>query len=382
MSTQAFTEIGFAEIVAQNGGRVFRVGGCVRDSLMGRTPREVAFSIVGMVKKNFKTLFPEAEDAGKPFPVFHLVIDGVKREVAFARTEQKAGSGLKAFKVSAKPKITIEEDLFRRDTRVNSMAMDCLTGELIDPFQGREDIETKVLRANGQHFTDYPMNALRIAGQAACLGFKIETDTLQLVIRAGEGLAHEPVGRMAAELELVLSEAPEPGRFFRVLAKTGLLPIVFKELSQLSREAFEKTMVGLDAVAQATTNPKVRFAALGAALNKEGVGLWSSRMKLPGSWLDAAVTVSQTIHLLEAATPAKLVDTIYNLRRGSLTIEEFDLITKAAGLKIPQLGLLKEQMALPQEEAVPKHLKGREIGEWLREKHIELLARQLHSKYQ
>lgn len=378
MSTSVLTEKAFAEIIAKNGGRVFRVGGCVRDSFMGITPKDIDFSIVGMVKKNFKMLFPEAEDFGKSFPVFHLVIDGIKREVAFARTERKVGSGYKGFKVSAKPKITIEEDLCRRDTTMNSMALDCLTGEIIDPFHGREGIKAKVLRATGQHFSDDPMRALRLAGQSARFGFAIDCNTVPLVIAAREELAHEPVERMVAELGMVLSEAQEPGRFFKVLEETNLLQITFKEISDLSIGEFEKVIAGLDSVAKATQNSKVRFAALGVVLDKECLGLWNNRMKLPGGWMDAAVTVSQTISFLETPTPDKIVDTINKLKRGSLTIEEFDLITKAAELKIPQLGPLKAIMALPQGTVVPKTLKGKEIGEWLREKHVEAIARQLH----
>jgi tRNA nucleotidyltransferase (CCA-adding enzyme) len=207
MSTSVLTEKGFAEIIAKNGGRVFRVGGCVRDSLMGLTPKDIDFSIVGMVKKNFKILFPEAEECGKSFSVFRLAIDGIKREVAFARTERKVGSGYKGIKVSTKPKITIEEDLFRRDTTVNSIALDSLTGEIIDPFHGRKDIEAKVLRATSQHFSNDPMRAVRLTGQSARFGFAIDRDTLPLVIAAAEELAHEPVDRMLAELGKVLSEA-------------------------------------------------------------------------------------------------------------------------------------------------------------------------------
>jgi tRNA nucleotidyltransferase (CCA-adding enzyme) len=378
MSTNGLTERRFAEIIAENGGRVFRVGGCVRDNFMGVTPKDIDFSVVGMVKKNFKMLFPEAKECGKSFPVFHLAIDGIKREIAFARTEQKVGSGYKGFKVSAKPKITIEEDLFRRDTTVNSIAQDSLTGEIIDPYHGREDIEAKVLRATSQYFSDDPMRALRLAGQSARFGFTIEPDTLPLAIAAKEELAHEPVERMIVELGKVLSEAQEPGRFFKVLAETKLLQITFKEISDLSMEEFQRAMAGLDSVAKATLNSKVRFAALGLVLDKESLTLWNNRMTLPGEWLDAAIAFSQIIDFLENPTPDKIVDTITKLRRGSLTIEEYDLIAEAVGLKIPKLGPLKAAMALPQGEIVPKTLKGKEIGEWLREKYVEAISKQLH----
>jgi len=377
MSTSALTEMAFAEIIAQNGGRAYRVGGCVRDGFMGRTAKDVDFSIVGMVKKNFKLLFPEAEDCSKSVPIFHLVIDGSKREVAFARTERKVGSGCKEFKVSAKPKITIEEDLFRRDTTVNSMALDILTGEIIDPFHGREDIQAKVLRANGQHFSDDPMRALRLAGEAARFGFSIDRDTLPMVVAAQEDLARESAGRMAVELAVVLSEAQEPGRFFKILAETNLLQVTFKEIAALSTGEFARVMDGLDSVAKAAQNAKIRFATLGLVLDKESLGAWNNRMKLPGGWLDAAVTVNQTIEFLKKPTAAKIVDTINKLRRGSLTLEEFDLVTKAAGLNILQLGPLKAILALQPGAVVPATLQGKEIGKWLREKHVEAIEKHL-----
>lgn len=378
MSTSVLTEKGFAEIIAQNGGRVFRVGGCVRDSFMGVIPKDIDFSIVGMVKKNFKMLFPEAEECGKSFSVFRLSIDGIKREVAFARTERKVGSGYKGFKVSTKPKITIEEDLFRRDTTVNSMAIDILTGEIIDPFHGRKDVEAKVLRATSQHFSDDPMRALRLAGQSARFGFAIDHDTLHLAMAVAEELAHEPVERMVAEMGKVLSEAQEPGQFFNVLAKTNLLQITFKEIAELSKEDFGRVIAGLDAVAKATRSSKLRFAAFGLVLDKERLTLWNNRMKLPGDWLDAAVTVSEIIALLETPTPDKIVDTINKLRRGSLTIEEFDNIVIAAGLTIPKLCPLKDVMALPKGEVIPKELKGKEIREWVREKQVQAISKQLN----
>lgn len=375
MSTSVLTEKDFAEIIAKNGGRVFRVGDCVCDSFMGVTPKDIDFCIVGMVKKNFKMIFPEAEECAKSISVFRLGIDGITREVAFARTERKEGSG---YKVSTKPKITIEEDLFRRDITANSMAIDVLTGEIIDPYHGRRDIEGKIIRATSQHFSNDPMRAVRLAGQSARLGFDIDGDTLPLVSAAAEELVHKPVEQIATELGKVLSEAREPGRYFEVLAKTSLLQITFKEISDLSKEEFKGVIAGLDSVAKATQNSKLRFAAFGVVLGKEHLLLWNNRMTLPGDWLDAAVSVSEIIGSLENPTPDKIVDTINKLRRGSLTIEDFDLIAQAAGLKIPQLGPLKDIMVLPSGEVVPKTLKGKEIGEWLRAKHVKAISEHLH----
>lgn len=377
MGASVLTEQKFAEMIAENGGRVFRVGGCVRDSFMGIIPKDIDFSIVGMVKKNFKMIFPEAKECGKSFPVFHLAIDGVKREVAFARTEKKVGSGYKGFKVSAKPKITIEEDLFRRDTTINSMAQDSLTGEVIDPYHGIEDIKAKILRATSQHFSDDPMRALRLAGQSARFSFTIDQNTLPLAMAAGKELAQEPVERMIGELGKVLAEAKEPGIFYKVLAQLNLLEITFREIGELSEQEFERAIANLDLVAKVTQSAKLRFAALGIVLDKENLTSWNTRMTLPGEWLDAAVAVREVIDFLAEPTPEKIVATITKLRRGSLTIEEFDLISKAVGLEIPELSPLKAAMTLPQGEVVPKTLKGKEIGEWLRQKYVEAISKQL-----
>lgn len=376
MNKEILTEQTFAETIAAHGGRVFRVGGCVRDQFMGIIPKDIDFCIVGMVKKNFKEIFPTAKECGKAFPVFLLEIDGVKCEMAFARTERKVGPGYKGFRVSAKPKVTIEEDLFRRDTRINSIAMDCLTGEIVDPYHGAQDIAAKVLRATGPHFADDPIRALRLAGQSARFDFTIDPETLSLANAVGDELSQEPKERMLIELTKVLALAEQPGIFFRVLAETKLLPITFKELADLSAVNFELIMKSLDGVAKVTTIPKLRFAALGCVLDTEALARWNQVMILPGDWLDAATKVSTIVALLANPNPEKIVAMVTNLRRGSLSIEEFDTIAKSAGLSIPLLSPFKHAMASTPTD-IPKTLQGKEIGEWLRKKHVEVIAQLL-----
>lgn len=377
MNSTLLTERSFAEIIAANGGRVFRVGGCVRDQFMGVIPKDIDFSIVGMVKKNFKMLFPEAEEYGKSFPVFRLSIDGVKCELAFARTERKVSSGYKGFKISSKPKITIEEDLFRRDTTVNSIAMDCLTGEIIDPFNGIQDINNKILKATSQHFVDDPMRALRLAGQSARMGFTIQPETLIMASTVVDELRGEPTERMLIELTKVLNEAQKPATFFHVLAETKLLQMTFPEISDLSKENFERAMIILDGVAQVTKNPKVRFAALGLVLGREALLNWDNIMKLPGDWLDSAIAVGKITALLEILSSEKIVMAINSLRRGALSVEEFDMIARGAGLNLPILSTFKAAMAVSQRDAIPESIKGKEIGEWLRKKHVEVIGKLL-----
>lgn len=379
MNITIVTERIFAETIAANGGRVFRVGGCVRDQLIGVPPKDIDFCVVGMVKKNFKALFPDAQEYGKSFPVFRMLIDGIKCEVAFARTERKVGSGYKGFKISSSPKVTIEEDLFRRDTTVNSIAVDSLNGEIVDPFHGVQDIKEGILRATSQHFSDDPIRALRLAGQSARLGFKIDQETLHLAAAVVQELVEEPVERILLELTKVLEGASQPSRFFKVLAETDLLKTTFIEISDLSLESFQKAMAKLDLVAKVTSKPKLKFATLGLVLDREDLSKWNQRMTLPGEWLESAIVVGKIAKLLEFSTAENIVDVIYSLRRGSLSVQEFDIISQGAGLNILALGPLNASMMLLPDQTVPPDLRGKEVGDWLRMKHVEFISEQLSS---
>lgn len=377
MTDSLLSEQAFAEIIAANGGRLFRVGGCVRDRFMGVEPKDIDLCVVGMVKKNFKNLFPQAEEYGKSFPVFRLMLDGKKCEVAFARTERKVSSGYKGFKVASNPKITIEEDLYRRDLTINAIAVDSLTGEVIDPYKGIQDIENQVLRAIGPQFAEDPIRSLRLAGQAARFGFQVDRDTLALAQTVADELAGEPVERMFAELKRVLLEASKPASFFQLLAAMNLLFITFPEIAKLSADKIQLAMIHLNATAALSPDPKVRFASLGLTLTAEQLLQWNQRMTLPNEWLEAAVVAGKTVDLLKNCVPENLVTAIYQLSRGSLQVEDFDVMTTAAQLGFPSLSELKKLLnALPRAE-VPNALQGKELGKWLRTKHIEMITHHL-----
>lgn len=379
MEDTIITERLLAETIAANGGRLYRVGGCVRDAMRGLPPKDIDFCVVGMVKKNFKLLFPAAKECGQYFPVFRLLVEGCMCEVAFARTERKDGAGYKGFKIASNPKITIEQDLFRRDTTVNAIAVDSLTGAVTDPFGGLRDIGSKILRATGRHFADDPIRALRLAGQAARLAFEIDAATLLLAETVAGELENEPPERAVVELTKVLAAAQAPARFFTVLLQCGLLPIVFKELADLPQEKFERAMAQLDAVAKVTVSPKVRFAALGLELNPESLTRWNNRMTLPGEWLQAAAAAGKTMKTLEVLNPENIVAAIGGLRRGVLSAAEFDLISQAVNIHVPPLSEFKTLLTLERNVA-PAALQGKELGSWYRQKQIEAIAKVFAAK--
>lgn len=122
--------IDIAKLIEKLGGRLYLVGGAVRDTLLNRPIYDEDYAIVGLDKNEFINLFPNAHVRGKAFEVFDL--EG--KEFALARTEKKIGKGHKSFEITTGKNITIEEDLKRRDLSINAIAKDVLTGEIIDPF--------------------------------------------------------------------------------------------------------------------------------------------------------------------------------------------------------------------------------------------------------
>src|SRR5258706_11305978 len=132
--------------------KVYLVGGAVRDQLLGLPVQDRDFVVVGatpeqMVARGFKAV-------GSDFPVF--LHPQTKEEYALARTERKSGRGYKGFTVYAAPDVTLEDDLRRRDLTINAMAQD-ESGKLIDPFRGREDLRSGVLRHVSEAFSEDPV---------------------------------------------------------------------------------------------------------------------------------------------------------------------------------------------------------------------------------
>jgi tRNA nucleotidyltransferase (CCA-adding enzyme) len=99
------------------------VGGWVRDFLRQVPAHDKDYMVAGIDEEKFQQVFPKAPRVGKAFPVYLVEIDGHHAEVAFARKEEKKGAGYRGFVVEYGREVTLEEDLYRRDTTINSMAM-------------------------------------------------------------------------------------------------------------------------------------------------------------------------------------------------------------------------------------------------------------------
>jgi len=180
--------------------KIYKVGGCVRDFLLGLPPKDIDYVVVGSTPEEM--LHRGFEKVGAAFPVF--LKNG--EEYALARKERKVGAGYHGFEVVFDPSVTLEEDLYRRDLTINSMAMDIDTNEIIDPYNGRQDLTRGILRHTSEAFAEDPVRVLRTARFAARYGFDIDFDTLMLMRVIVSELDLVSTERIWAELQKGLME--------------------------------------------------------------------------------------------------------------------------------------------------------------------------------
>ena len=163
------------------GGRLFYVGGYVRDLFLNRATKDIDLLVTGLTFEEVQTLlteFFEVKFVGKSFGVFTFQHGGIHYDVALHRTETSTGDGHKDFKVQFDPNLPIEQDLKRRDFTFNAMAKDAYCGQLIDPFGGKRDLERKIVKQVTENSIkeDY-LRALRAIQFAARFGFSIDKET-------------------------------------------------------------------------------------------------------------------------------------------------------------------------------------------------------------
>lgn len=326
-------------------GTVYLVGGAVRDELLGLPVTEKDWLVVGvnpetMLEKGFITV-------GKDFPVF--LHPETKEEYALARTERKTAVGYHGFQFHTSPEVTLEDDLIRRDLTINAIAKDA-QGRIIDPFQGQQDLDRKILRHVSDAFIEDPVRILRIARFAARfahLGFTIADETLALMkqmVARGEvdALIAE---RIFKEFNRALTEK-SPEVFIQILRDCGALKVIFPEIDNLfgipnpplwhpEIDTGIHSLMVLQQCARISGDASVRFAALCHDLGKAKTpkNHWPShkghekagvpiikelcqRIKAPKSWCELA-SLSSEFHLhchrLMEMKPETIVKTLEKL---------------------------------------------------------------------
>lgn len=399
------TEKDFAKKIDNLGGTAYLVGGAVRDKFRGVKAHDRDYCICGVDEKTFAENFPDALKFGKSFPVYSIAIESKMCEVAFARTEKKIGTGYRGFSVNFDKNVTIEEDLFRRDTTINAMAIKILSGELIDPFGGKKDVEQKKIRAVSKHFVDDPVRALRAARQSAQFNFEITPETLTSMNLCAVELAEESGERIFAELENAL-KTDKPSIFFRSLDKSNLLQIAFPEIFQLKGkiqptefhpegDAYEHSLQILDEVAKVNRKPEIRFAALVHDIGKgttppemlphhynhEKRGLkvfekMAEKIPLPNDWKKiAAFVIREHMRAPLLSKAGKITELLLKIHFSKISVEDFNDIIRADHKSLPSYlesakFFIDEFLKISGKNAPPE-LKGAKIGKWLFEERIK-----------
>ncbi|UZE17468.1 multifunctional CCA addition/repair protein [Pseudomonas sp. B21-054] len=212
--------------------QIYKVGGAVRDRLLGIPVTDVDRVVVGataeeMLAKGFRPV-------GADFPVFLDPKTG--EEYALARTERKSGRGYGGFVFHANPEVTLEQDLIRRDLTINAMAEDD-NGHLTDPYHGQCDLEARILRHVSPAFAEDPLRVLRVARFAARyapLGFKVADETLELMRQLSDSGELEALTaeRSWKEISRALMEN-QPQVFIQVLRDCAALKVLMPEVDAL-----------------------------------------------------------------------------------------------------------------------------------------------------
>jgi len=399
---------------------VYLVGGAVRDRLLGRPVHERDWVVVGASPEELER--DGFVPVGREFPVF--LHPQTHEEYALARLERKVGLGYRGFTTQFSADVTLEEDLKRRDLTINAMA-ETPSGEIIDPYGGRRDLQARLLRHVSEAFIEDPVRILRVARFAARyadLGFRVADDTLALMKRmteSGEVDALVPE-RVWQETERALGET-RPDVFFETLRSCGALAKIFPEVAALygipqpprwhpEVDTGLHVMLVVRYAARINAPVIVRFAALvhdlGKALSppekwpshhgheEAGVPLIEdlcARLKVPNGYRELAILTARyhpQVHRvaeLRASTLLKLLESVDAFRRPE-RFHELLLACESdargrAGLEnqpYPQADYLLQvreaaaAVTLSDEER--QTLKGPFLGERLREKRLAAIT--------
>jgi len=218
--------------VAAEGGRAMFVGGCVRDELMGRVPKDWDLEVYGIESETLRGILDACGDVkvvGEAFAVYKL---GEHLDVSIPRRERKVGKGHRGFIAEGDPSMSFEEACSRRDFRVNAILKDPLTNEIVDPFNGSGDIEKKILRmVSRDTFAEDSLRVLRAAQFAARFEFDIEPETVELCKTID--VTDLPKERVWGEIEKLLLIARTPSTGLKWLYDLGVVDQLFPELKSL-----------------------------------------------------------------------------------------------------------------------------------------------------
>lgn len=286
---------------------LYVVGGAVRDRLLGKTPKDLDYVVVGETPETMINL--GFTKVGADFPVFLHPESG--DEYALARTERSTGIGYNDFETDYNPKVTLEDDLARRDLTVNAMAVpvafwdhDDWQDYIIDPHNGLDDIKAQILRHTTEAFKEDPLRILRVARFSARYGWEVDHSTYSLMMGMRDmvyptfyleegGLVPE---RVWAELSRAMME-PYAWKFFEVLENCALERVVFPHfnLNRILDDTYMVSFLPCEELGRAVKNNlslEQRYAMVASDLSQDQ----HTEMKVPLDCSKMALAVGELIN--------------------------------------------------------------------------------------
>ena len=250
---------------------IYLVGGAIRDRLLNYPVTERDWVVVGGTEKQLLEL--GYTPVGKDFPVF--LHPNSKEEYALARLERKTGQGHKGFECDASQSVTLEDDLLRRDLTINAIA-ESSTGELIDPYGGRKDLDNCILRHVSTAFEEDPLRILRLARfKAKLTNFTVHESTFELMrhMVARGDLRELPPERIYAEFDKALA-TKTVSAFFHLLDQLGASEELWP---MITKQGVDR----LSTVAAMTSEKDFRVAGLLHFNSKSDINAFSKQLKCP-----------------------------------------------------------------------------------------------------
>ena len=292
--------------------KTYLVGGAVRDKLLGLPVVDNDWVVVGATPQTMLDAGYLA--VGKDFPVF--LHPETHEEYALARTERKTGPGYRGFAFDTDSSVTLEEDLLRRDLTINAIAEDD-DKSLIDPYNGQQDLQHRLLRHVSPAFAEDPVRVLRVAkfmARFSDMGFSIHQDTLALMcsmVHSGE-VDNLVAERVWQEMETSLG-ANNPRAFFTSLMQCNALQRVMPELHDAFTRSAEQggdaeaapTMLDyLDKACALSADAKVRFATLCVGFGPEhavSLDAFCNRLRVPSAFAELCLLGARFVHKAHAS---------------------------------------------------------------------------------
>jgi len=400
--------------------KFYIVGGAVRDMLLLLEPKDIDFVVVGATQEEMIQLY--GNSVGEHFPVYIGIVPDFehlgKVEIAMARTECKIPylEGHKAFRCKFGKDVTLEQDLKRRDFTINAIALNPYTNEIIDPYNGQEDLKNKIIKhVNEEAFIDDPLRALRMARFASKLDFNIYPETLELSKKID--IISLPIERVWDETQKALS-SNNPEKYFEILLETEHLVQFLPELTMLvniphihhEEDPFEHTMLVIQEGVKLELPPEAIYALLlhdiGKAFtpkevlphhyehNKRSELLAkeiSNRLKVPTKYKKLAIWFTRNhmrLHNIDDMSYRKLTNLSVDIIKSK--IEPIMIIKMALSDEYGRKGTIKYHTNYERllqaidiiskvsvENIIEKGFIGEKVGEMLHQKRVETLRKEI-----